>query len=222
MSKDNKLSLWEIMFTKTPKEEEIESRIDEEYDSFTSSPEHIAHKERLKKLYDELHVAQSERMENAKKYRRERRKKNSISLSDEEVKKRREENRKKKEEEIDSLPSDLRDTIRKYESLSEDEKKVFNKMTWVYKTSLDTMKNIQITHEQTRQLHDILVQTCIDFINENGLKDVDEVSFSADSLQASAKFNEWTSSTDSYLEVDGIEYDDTCKFKVRKFIDKSF
>ena len=85
------------------------------------------------------------------------------------------------------------------------------------------MQNKQITHEQTRQLHDILVQTCIDFINEEGLKDVDIVAFSADSLQESARFNEWTPATDSFLTLEGMEKSEKDNgYVVRKFIDKSF
>ena len=131
--------------------------------------------------------------------------------------------RKKKEERIASLPENLRNVITLYNSLSDNEKKVFGKEAVRYDDfDLDNMVNKQITHEQTRELQDILVQTCIDFINENELKDVDAVYFSADSLQESARCNEWTSSTDSFLTLEGIEYDKKCDFHVRRFIDKSF
>ena len=73
-----------------------------------------------------------------------------------------------------------------------------------------------------KELQDILVQTCIDFINENELKDVDVVYFSADSLQESARCNEWTPSTDSFLTLEGMEYDEKCDFHVRRLVDKSF
>ena len=85
------------------------------------------------------------------------------------------------------------------------------------------MQNKQITHEQTRELHDILVQTCIDFINDNNLKDVDVVAFSADSLQESARYNEWTPATDSFLTLEGVEKSEKDRgYEVRKLIDKSY
>lgn len=224
---EEKETLWSKMFKKTPKEEEIQSRIDAEYDRFISSPEHIEHKQRLNALFEEMHVAQAERHEEGKKYRREHfPRKGVIDFSketEEQREKRLAELRKKKEERIASLPENLRNAIALYNSLSDDEKKVFGKEAIGYNDfDLDNMVNKQITHEQTRELQDILVQTCIDFINENKLKDVDAVYFSADSLQESARFNEWTPSTDSFLTLEGTEYDEKCDFHVRRFIDKSF
>lgn len=224
-----KETLWTKMFKKTDKEEEIQKRIDEEMDSFEKTPEYIAHKERINALFNEAHEAHIERINDAKEYRKEhfpRKKGITIDFS-KETKEQREERlakaRKRKEERIASLPENLRKAIALYNSLSDNEKKVFCQEAVGYKDSeLDEMKNKQITHEQTRQLQDILVQTCIDFINEQGLKDVDAVYFSADSLQESAKFNEWTPSTDSFLTLEGVEYDEIVDFHVRKFIDKSF
>ena len=61
------------------------------------------------------------------------------------------------------------------------------------------------------------------FINEEGLKDVDAVSFSADALQESAKYNEWTSATDSFLTLEGVEKsEEDGGFLVRKLINKSY
>lgn len=58
--------------------------------------------------------------------------------------------------------------------------------------------------EHIKELQEILVQTCIDYINKNGLTDIWGVYFQADSLNASAKFGEWTPATDSSIHVDGI------------------
>lgn len=222
MNKD-KETLWEKMFKKTPKEEEIQSRIDAEYERFDNSPEHLAHKERLKVLFAEMRQAQAERHEEGKRYRREKFPRKSISVNQEEFKKRRAENERKREEQINALPEALRNAIKAYDSFSDEEKNIFDrKVNRPFREELDKMKNVQITHEQTKQLHDILVQTCIDFINENGLKDVDAVAFSADSLQESSRWNEWTPATDSFLTLEGMEKDDELNFHVRKFIDRSF
>lgn len=223
---EEKETLWPKMFKKTEKEEEIQSRIDAEYERFISSSEHLEHKQRLKALFEEMHVAQNERLADAKEYRKQHFPRKTVNFSketEEQRENRLAELRKKKEERIASLPENLRNAIALYNSLSDNEKKVFGKEAIGYNDfDLDNMVNKQITHEQTEELQDILVQTCIDFINENELKDVDAVYFSADSLQESARCNEWTSSTDSFLTLEGMEYDEKCDFHVRKFIDKSF
>ena len=223
---EEKETLWEKMFEKTPKEEEIQSRIDEEMENYKNSPEHIAHHKRMDALFDELHDAQSERLVDAKEYREQRFPRKAVDFrkeTEEQLENRLAELRKKKEERIASLTENLRNAIALYNSLSDNEKKVFGKEAIGYNDfDLDNMVNKQTTHEQTKELQDILVQTCIDFINENGLKDVDAVYFSADSLQESARCNEWTPSTDSFLTLEGMEYDEKCDFYVRRLIDKSF
>ena len=60
-------------------------------------------------------------------------------------------------------------------------------------------------------------------LNDNNLKDVDVVAFSADSLQESARFNEWTPATDSFLTLEGMEKSEKDGgYVIRKLIDKSF
>lgn len=58
--------------------------------------------------------------------------------------------------------------------------------------------------EHIKELQEILVQACIDYINKHGLTDIWGVYFNADGLNASAKFGEWTPSTDSYISVEGV------------------
>lgn len=220
--------LWDKMFKRTEKEEEILEKIHQEQNRFESTPEYIEHNKILDALYKEKDEAQFKRLTEAKKYRKERSRKKGIVIdfskeTAEERFVRLAKAKLRKEERIASLPEMLKQTIIMYNSLSDDEKKVFCHEAVGYDDSkLNDMENKQITHEQTKQLQDILVQTCIDYINENGLKDVDAVHFSADGLQESATHNEWTASTDSYLTLEGMEYDDSVKFMVRKFIDKSF
>lgn len=58
--------------------------------------------------------------------------------------------------------------------------------------------------EHIKELQEILVQTCIDYINKHGLTDIWGVHFQADNLGTSAKFGEWTPATDSSISVEGI------------------
>ena len=68
----------------------------------------------------------------------------------------------------------------------------------------------------TNELHNKLVQTVIDFMVENNITDIDEVSFGADSLQISKQYHKWSPSTDSSLTL--IGYQDG----KRKIINESF
>lgn len=60
------------------------------------------------------------------------------------------------------------------------------------------------TKEHISELQDILVQTCIDYINKNGLTDIWAIHFNVDSLQASAQEGCWCSESDSYIRVEGV------------------
>ena len=218
--------LWDKMFKRTKKEDEIWEKINEENKRWEATPECKEHREKINKLFKEVSEAQKERINEAKEYRRKRFpiKVKNYTETEEEKQKRIAENKRRHEEKVNSYSTNLRDAIKLYESLSEEEKKIFGYSTWAYHDSeLEEMKNKQITHEQTRELHDILVQTCIDFINDNNLKDVDVVAFSADSLQESARYNEWTPATDSFLTLEGVEKSEKDGgYDVRRFIDKSF
>ena len=55
------------------------------------------------------------------------------------------------------------------------------------------------------QLHEKLLQTVIDFMVENDINDVEEIQFSADSLQISKQYRKWTPATDSGLTLFGYQ-----------------
>ena len=121
---EEKETLWEKMFKKTPKEEEIQKRIDEEMENYKNSPEHVAHHKRMDALFDELHDAQSERLADAKEYREQRFPRKAVDFrkeTEEQRENRLAELRKKKEERIASLPENLRNAIALYNSLSDNE-----------------------------------------------------------------------------------------------------
>ena len=60
--------------------------------------------------------------------------------------------------------------------------------------------------EHIKELQEILVQTCIDYINKHGLTDVYSVSFNADELAYSAKYGKWQPATDSYIKIECIRF----------------
>lgn len=215
--------LYDKMFTRSEKEEAIWQKIDEERKRFQNTAEYKEHDEKMDALFKEASDAHKERISEAKEYRRKRFPRKETVETDEEKAQRLAEMKKKHAEKFASYPEILQNAIKAYEALSEDAKRVFEHETWCYHNELSEMKNKQITEEQTRQLHYILVQTCIDFINENNLKDVDAVSFSADALQESSKYNEWTPATDSFLTLEGVEESEEYGgFPVRKLITKSY
>ena len=72
--------------------------------------------------------------------------------------------------------------------------------------SLPNYKNPVTKTEDIKELQQRLVQTCIDFIKERNLIDIDEVSFNVDGLERYAiEFGEWVAQMDSHISVYGIQ-----------------
>ena len=93
---------------------------------------------------------------------------------------------------------------------------IFNcPMTWEVKP--ETVKIIRYndipdfdcpvtTQNDIKELQEKLVQTCIDFIKERNLTDVNGISFNVDGLFENAiKYGEWTPEMDSYIGVEGLQ-----------------
>ena len=96
--------------------------------------------------------------------------------------------------------------IENFKKLSTKEKRAFALIYGALNSDrLDAYTNPVKTNEHLSELQDILVQVCINYINENKLTDIDEISFSADSLQHSARFGELVPSTDSFIQAVGLE-----------------
>lgn len=76
------------------------------------------------------------------------------------------------------------------------------------------MEKHKLTSEEIGKLQDILVQTCIDFINENNIDDLEEVDFRVDMLQESAKYGSWQACTDSSISGYGINGDNACDERI--------
>lgn len=68
----------------------------------------------------------------------------------------------------------------------------------------DPIRTPITTKKHISELQDILVQTCIDYINKNGLTDIWAVHFNVDSLQTSAQEGHWHPASDSYIRVEGV------------------
>lgn len=91
---------------------------------------------------------------------------------------------------------------------------------------LGDYENPVTTINDIKELQQRLVQTCIDFVKERNLTDINAVRFNVDGLTGNAiEFGEWTPGMDSYIGVEGLQDElmegksgKMYKFKVRAFI----
>ena len=194
---------YDYLFEQSEEEKEISKMLDDEREWFQQQSVYKEHYERVDRLLNELKVAGEKRREEAKKHKPKRRAK-AKHMSEKELAAFKAEGQRIKEERINSYPEDLKALIKAYEGLDEGAKKVFKKETYFYAPDYDDYKDPQTTEKDIKELLEILVQETIDFINERGLKDIWSVGFSADSLQESARYGEWTPATDASIYVTGM------------------
>ena len=194
-------------FTKTPKEEEIENRIDALRNEYENSESYKAYVQEEQSLYEEL--VQERARKKAEIGAPPKRNRGVKKVVDGNIGKKAEEY-----PEVDRL-------IENFKKLSTREKRAFALLYGALNSDrLDAYTNPVTSNEHLSELQDILVQVCINYINENKLTDIDEISFSADSLQCSARFGEWVPATDSYIRAVGYEEinDEKNNYCVRKKI----
>ena len=194
-------------FTKTPKEEEIENRIDALRNEYENSESYKAYVQEEQSLYEEL--VQERARKKAEIGAPPKRNRGVKKVVDGNIEKKAEEY-----PEADRL-------IENFKKLSTREKRAFALLYGALNSDrLDAYTNPVTSNEHLSELQDILVQVCINYINENKLTDIDEISFSADSLQCSARFGEWVPATDSYIRAVGYEEinDEKNNYCVRKKI----
>jgi hypothetical protein len=109
---------------------------------------------------------------------------------------------------------------------------IFNcQMTWEVDPStlkiarskeLPTYNNPVTTIDNIKELQERLVQTTIDYIKENNLTDIYDVSFSVDGLEGNAiEFGEWTPCMDSSISVEGLQ-DEGDGYRSRALIGEYF
>lgn len=179
-------------FENTPKEEEIEKKIEELEANYKNSAPYKEYVEQLNALYNDLS---------------EERHKKNLEIGpwpkrDIGVKKILD---KKKDFNIKEY-TDADRVLEEYKKLSKEDKRNFEIGLQALKPeNLEPYSNPVTTEDQLSELQDILVQVCINYININGLTDIDEIIFNADSLQHSAHFGKWVPTTDSYIRAVGYE-----------------
>lgn len=194
-------------FETTPKEEEIEKKIEELEANYKNSISYKEYVEQLNALYNDL--AKERRNKKLEIGPRPKRDKGVKKILD-----------KKKDFNIKEY-TDADRVLEEYKKLSKEDKRNFEIGLQALKPeNLEPYSNPVTTEDQLSELQDILVQVCINYININGLTDIDEITFSADSLQRSAHFGKWVPATDSYIRAVGYEEIDDGKnnYCVRKKI----
>ena len=186
----NFTEFYENFFKESPKEKEINDKINKLIEDYESSDAYIEYNAKMDALIDELRVE-----------RTNKRAKNPIKRGQKTIKI--DTTRKDITSDVDALK--MAEIIEKYNDLNIHERRRF--FFNIREDDLDNFINPKTTEGNVDELQEILVQTCIDYINANNLDDIDEVSFSVDSLGYSAKHGEWTPSTDSHIRVVGIQDD---------------
>ena len=179
-------------FENTPKEEEIEKKIEELEVNYKNSALYKEYVEQLNALYNDL--AKERRNKKLEIGPRPKRDKDVKKILD-----------KKKDFSIKEY-ADADKVLEEYKKLSKEDKRNFEiGLAALKPENLEPYSNPVTTEGQLSELQDILVQVCINYININGLTDIDEITFSADSLQRSAHFGKWVPATDSYIRAVGYE-----------------
>ena len=201
-----KTSYFDDMFKETEEEKEINKLIDEENKAWEETEAYKVHYDKIMSYLQQLSDLRIKRHENAREKRVRLRKKNNIDVT-------------KPVEKKEHDYSKVEELASQVNNLTWGERIVFNSMVY---DELPKYNNPQTTKDDINELHHLLVQTCIDFINDKKLKDIDVVSFSADSLQESSKFGEWCPSTDSYIEIEGYQMDEKGNIIGRALMDKQF
>ena len=118
----------------------------------------------------------------------------------------------------------INEIIEKFKSLSDDDKKEAAKKLkreWPF-FDYENYTNPATTIENVKELQQKMVQLCIDYINEYNLTDIEEVHFTADELQTSAKEGVWSPMTDSYIGLYGYQKEEDTDLVARKLIREWF
>lgn len=90
---------------------------------------------------------------------------------------------------------------------------------------LPNYENPVTTNDDIKELQQRLVQTCIDFVRTQNLRDINTVRFNVDGLENIIDFREWRPGMDSYICVEGLQEEtytsssgEPYTSKTRKFI----
>lgn len=198
---EDNMTYYEHLFARSEEEERIDAELDAERKRFEETEEYKEHTRKTRELLDDLIEAGKRRRKEAEQYKPSRRRGKAKWVDRENFKAQQEEAHRK---EFESYPEELKTAINAYNALDENEKRKFASETFVRWTDYDDYESPQTTKKDMRELLEILVQTSIDFIIERGLKDIDAIGFSADSLQESSRWGEWTPATDASVYLTGL------------------
>ena len=194
-------------FEQTPKEEEIEKKIEQLEADYKNSVPYKEYVKQLNALYNDLsEERRNKKLEIGPHPKRDKGVKKILD--------------KKKDFNIKEY-TDADRVLEEYKKLSKEDKRNFEIGLQALKSeNLEPYSNPVTTEDQLSELQDILVQVCINYININGLTDIDEIAFNADSLQRSAHFGKWVPATDSYIRAVGYETinDGKNNYSIRKKI----
>lgn len=212
MGDNENINIFSLFFKQTPKEMELIEAINILKDEYENS-------DAYKKYVSDLTV-----LEEA--LRNERIEKNASAIK-EYVQKRGRNTGKKTNITVQNEPSTekIDKMIEEFKALSRAEQAMFNQKLRNMEWGEKPYSNPVTTQSDISDLQDFLVQICIDFVNDRKLKDIEEISFSVDDLQASADEGEWVPSTDSYIRAVGYEIPDGAEdsdMKERRIIGEYF
>ena len=182
----------DLLLTNSKEEDLIYENINKETERFEKTDSYVEHRKILKEYYKELREATNKRLNEARTVRENFRSKRKPITP------------KKIEKQPDS--EELKKCIELFKGLSRSEKYRFSLI--VYEREDEKLKNTVSTEKDISDLHYTLVQTVIDFVNDRNLTDIEEVGFSVDSVQSSAKNGMWVPATDSSITVYGYENDE--------------
>jgi len=213
---------YDELFTKSDEEIKVDKEIDREINEFESTPEYIAYKERLDALWKRSHQLMVDRLSRVKTNKRERLRQEHIDGKVIDIEVLKAQIKARKEKEYNELPDSLKTLISAYNELTKEEKKKFDRETSCrICNELNKYENPQTQEKDLKELLEILVQECVDFINERGLKDIEEIHFGVDGLQTSAENGTWCPDSDASIWAAGYNKEDFSngkKYNVRQFI----
>ena len=107
----------------------------------------------------------------------------------------------------DKYSDDFKDTLLRVSNLSERDKRLLYLITT--DDEVPYREDMATDRDNVVELHNLLVQTVIDYINshKDKMANLNAIYFNADALQESAEAGEWTYATDSYIRLEGIVHE---------------
>lgn len=198
MGDNENINLFALFFKQTPKEMELIEAINSLKNDYQDSDAYKKYVSDLTVLEEALRNERIEKNTSAIKEYSQKRGRNTGKKTNITVQK------EPSAEKIDKM-------IEEFKALSRTEQAMFNQRLRNMEWGEKPYSNPATTESDISDLQDLLVQICIDFVNNRKLKDIEEISFSVDDLQASADEGEWVPSTDSYIRAVGYEITDAAE-----------